>query len=561
MAGLKTLAKELQSKGRNGDTILAHINPQEAGILKTLGGSGTRNPDTGLPEYNIFKKAANIVRQPVQAITQGATQAVKAVQNIPGIKQVSDVSTQAFRPIDQALVGLDKTVGKTIPGGWGTLGMAAASFIPGAQFLPGGALGGLGLTKTAAMTGLGALTGSGVLRPGKSFNLQGAVMGGAAAYGSTKLADYAAAAGGADTGSTALAKQGGSYTLPGGADLVTEPPLGVMDSISQYAGDVGRSITSKGSDLVTEPSMYDRLASSFGSTGGASDATFKNLSNLTDAGYADVVSPAAMPPAPSVTDKIADFGKSYVQNVKDVGSGLKNLVSEPGAAKAATAATGINPMQAAGAALYGGTGIMALDEQEKLLEESKRANAISQAEYDKALGEINRQRDYAAEVVSKNQFNPNPSRDVSIGETFYRRGDEGENLYSRAPTSGSTLYAMGGQVDDELGGDYSAMGMDQGNMQKGLFGMGYAAGGMPRFLSGGGDGMSDSIKATINDNQPARLADGEFVIPADVVSHLGNGSSKAGAKQLYSMMDKIRKARTGNPKQGKQINPRKYLPA
>jgi hypothetical protein len=89
-----------------------------------------------------------------------------------------------------------------------------------------------------------------------------------------------------------------------------------------------------------------------------------------------------------------------------------------------------------------------------------------------------------------------------------------------------------------------------------------AAGGMPpRFLSGGGDGMSDSIKANINGTQEARLADGEFVIPADVVSHLGNGSSKAGAKQLYSMMDKVRKARTGNPKQGKQINPRKYMPA
>jgi hypothetical protein len=89
-----------------------------------------------------------------------------------------------------------------------------------------------------------------------------------------------------------------------------------------------------------------------------------------------------------------------------------------------------------------------------------------------------------------------------------------------------------------------------------------ASGGMtPRFLSGGGDGMSDSIKANINGTQEARLADGEFVIPADVVSHLGNGSSKAGAKQLYSMMDKVRKARTGNSKQGKQINPRKYLAA
>ena len=89
---------------------------------------------------------------------------------------------------------------------------------------------------------------------------------------------------------------------------------------------------------------------------------------------------------------------------------------------------------------------------------------------------------------------------------------------------------------------------------------GYAAGGNPRLLKGPGDGMSDNIPATINGRQPARLADGEFVIPADVVSHLGNGSTEAGAKHLHAMMDKVRKARTGNPKQGKQINARKYLP-
>ena len=81
------------------------------------------------------------------------------------------------------------------------------------------------------------------------------------------------------------------------------------------------------------------------------------------------------------------------------------------------------------------------------------------------------------------------------------------------------------------------------------------------YLDGPGDGMSDSIKATIDGQQPARLADGEFVIPADVVSHLGNGSSKAGAKVLYAMMDRIRQARTGNPKQGKEINAKKFLPA
>ena len=86
----------------------------------------------------------------------------------------------------------------------------------------------------------------------------------------------------------------------------------------------------------------------------------------------------------------------------------------------------------------------------------------------------------------------------------------------------------------------------------------YSDGG--RMLKGPGDGMSDDIPATIANKQPARLANEEFVIPADVVSHLGNGSSEAGAKVLYDMMAKVRKARTGNPKQGKQIHAEKFMP-
>jgi hypothetical protein len=87
----------------------------------------------------------------------------------------------------------------------------------------------------------------------------------------------------------------------------------------------------------------------------------------------------------------------------------------------------------------------------------------------------------------------------------------------------------------------------------------YSRGG--RMLKGPGDGMSDNIPATIAGKRPARLADGEFVIPADVVSHLGNGSTDAGAKQLYAMMDKVRKARTGRKAQGREINPRQYMAA
>jgi hypothetical protein len=84
------------------------------------------------------------------------------------------------------------------------------------------------------------------------------------------------------------------------------------------------------------------------------------------------------------------------------------------------------------------------------------------------------------------------------------------------------------------------------------------------YLDGGmllGDGMSDDVPANIDGEQEAALSQGEFVVPADVVSHLGNGSSDAGSKKLYAMMDKVRMARTGNKKQGKQINPERYMPA
>ena len=73
--------------------------------------------------------------------------------------------------------------------------------------------------------------------------------------------------------------------------------------------------------------------------------------------------------------------------------------------------------------------------------------------------------------------------------------------------------------------------------------------------------MSDDIPATIGHKQEARLADGEFVVPADVVSGLGNGSTDAGAKHLYKMMDKVRHARTGRKSQAKQIKGEKFVPA
>jgi len=117
----------------------------------------------------------------------------------------------------------------------------------------------------------------------------------------------------------------------------------------------------------------------------------------------------------------------------------------------------------------------------------------------------------------------------------------GFNAQSFTPNNLSRSFAHGGIT-----------GLHQSNLGS------YSDGG--HLLKGPGDGMSDDIPATIAGKQEARLADGEFVVPADVVSHLGNGSTDAGAKHLYKMMDRVRAARTGNPKQGKQIKPEKFLP-
>jgi hypothetical protein len=120
--------------------------------------------------------------------------------------------------------------------------------------------------------------------------------------------------------------------------------------------------------------------------------------------------------------------------------------------------------------------------------------------------------------------------------------------YQRSPYAegGIVALAAGGSPARRPNGGISSLGS-------------YSDGG--RMLRGPGDGMSDSIPGVIGGKRPARLADGEFVVPADVVSGIGNGSTDAGARQLYAMMDKVRKARTGKKTQGREINARKYMPA
>jgi hypothetical protein len=639
--GLKSLAQDLRSYGRNGDTMLAHITPQEAGILKSLGGSGTINPDTGLPEY-FFKAVSRAVAAPFKAVNE----VVKAVPIIGPA-------------IDRGLVGLDKAVGNTIPGGWNTLAQTALAFTP------------LGMP---LKVGLAALGGSGAFGPNGKFNLQRALMSGAMAYGANQLTAGLQAAGGA--GADATASQIASNLGVEGASAL---PGSQAAMLAEQAAGLGQA----GLGNIASSAGYNALP-----VAGANTFAFNAAGEMVPANIAPQITGATANIAPSAAPSAMNsFLSQTGENLAAAGRGVANL-SGFGTGAGTAASEFVKPVTTAGmtALAMGTMGTMQLDEQQKLLDQQLASGSIAQSEYDAQAARIADARARAEQAVRDNPYQ----------------------------------FAVGGSVDDESGMD-DVRGMYQGNMQKGLFGKGYAAGGQidmgngynpfsnlppmsgplgaagqlptaqnqpsfarspygigpssvnttteqdmtggnrngisgglssifsglggstpfnssilnatpqplggqfahntqqiptqpiynssidqysnaasgggssgypstggyggggafplqgqygivkmaqggnvstsPRFLSGGGDGMSDSIPATINGRQEARLADGEFVVPADVVSHLGNGSSKAGAKRLYSMMDKVRTARTGTKKQGKQINPNKFMPA
>lgn len=224
--------------------------------------------------------------------------------------------------------------------------------------------------------------------------------------------------------------------------------------------------------------------------------------------------PGVRPPAPT--------GMNFF---RQAGQGILNLGEKRGrdafAAGASEAALGLNPKLVAGAAaapLISG-----------MLEEPKTGAPESKAyirpfKYDAGRQDVAYRTGRPGEsTAEQTYFNPTFT---PVG--VYKAGTE--PAYGTYAGGGLTALAQGGKLP-------------------------------PRYLEGSGDGMSDSIKARIGGMQEARLADGEFVIPADVVSHLGNGSSNAGAKKLHAMMDRIRKARTGKRRQAPEVKTERYMPA
>ncbi len=173
---------------------------------------------------------------------------------------------------------------------------------------------------------------------------------------------------------------------------------------------------------------------------------------------------------------------------------------------------------------------------------------------------------------SPTSLNPAPVETREVTPNLLGGGDTSTGPSGAPPGGGNVNDGSGGGGTDFSGvdsagtgfaGDVFAYGGMTGYAQGGLGSLGgYSDGG--RLLRGPGDGVSDSIPATVGNRQPARLADGEFVVPARIVSELGNGSTEAGARALYKMMDRIqanRRKTTGRTRVAVDSKSHKYLPA
>ncbi len=568
MNNLKTQAQGLAALGRGGDSTLVHMQPEEVAGLQQLaqanGTSLTINPATGMPEAfslgNMFKAALPIA---AGYITGGAATpffgsgAIGSMLSKPLVAGALTGATVAGATGDDPIMG-------AVTGGFGGVSGAglqsAMTGVPEAMRATGaatsdmgqqlaaqnaytGSLGGMQANPTAIGTGQASTS---MMTPQASMNpFQADGLSGTSAMG---------------RGYDQLALNTGSYDFEKQVDPVTKMVTGEKQVFTpggplQVANRIGGPAASLALGGLEESDFYEDV--DFSDPRDKYNPNSKlNLNR--DTGIAAALQ--------------KDTGLRLYAEGGEVGGGVTGAGLAPG-----------TPV--AGAMMGGGMGGSMAE---------SASETISGPGGTETFSSMVASGMHPANAAAMLGMDPSPYLDTGPGMTFTGSsaaptpsapastpaftpppmGASSPSSAPRAPSapSASRPPVIGRDVGldpgrygyrgvGEVGGMPSPVGpgITKSRFEE-MIRKGYKQGG---YLNTGGtigDGMSDDIQATINNNQPAALSDGEFVVPADVVSHLGNGSSDAGAKRLYDMMDKVRKARTGTTKQGREINPEKMMP-
>jgi len=512
---LHKLSNQIQSQGRGSDSMLVHMSPREVGGLQQLakahGGSLSVNPKTGLVEAGFLEQVLPVVAAAAATyFTAGA-----------------------------AAPALATALGSTTAGGI-LAGAGAGALVSGAT----AAIQGKDAGQAALMGGLG-----------------GAIAGGTGAYTPAEAATEAAAVGADATQKAAV--EAGTQT----ATAVPPPTAAGTQAASMPAG-AGRN------------AALDAVARGQGVFPEGSAALPGAAPNQQALYAAEAARTAPLPtPGSDFYATSGPFTKAGILALPGLGATWGGeQAGQPGEeqydpnnpmrwrlSSGFQGSTPVrpNPYYQANYSGYAQGGLAQL--QGTMFPQSQQVNTQFATPT---------QRPTSAEVVAADY---EPVEDPYTGQPS--RFEAGGSVKKKKPTLTTAAKmavmdpyeaSIAGLGNAEYNAQMPSSGLDalKPRLQLGQLNLasggishlgGYSDGG--RMLKGPGDGMSDSIPASIGNKQPARLADGEFVVPADVVSHLGNGSTDAGAKKLYGMMDKVRQARTGKKKQAPAVNPNKMMPA
>ena len=508
---LHAAAQHLAAHGRGRDTQLVHMSPTEVKSLQDLarahGGSLTTNPKTGLPEAGFLEAA----------LPMAAGFALNAA--FPGL---------------------------------GALGSAA--LVGGASYLTSGSL-----TK-GLMAGLGAYGGAGL---GEGVNLSSAAGSTSESAGNllnqAPVSDavpkyigqpaairpeYVDVATGASTSPVSLGSVTGTpITTP--AIPTPEPGPGYLDSnagMAEAYNNAQNVATSAGKNLAYNPDYgYGPNAVSLGGAGNTAttatpaslgkemtnwdiikkNATMKNLGMAAAPLIGEALTPKPLQPLTTASTPNPVYaynrGTATPMPTPDQYGVEQNYFPDAGYTRVAAKGGSISAYAEGGATPY--------------IQGSPAQGSVEHMSNENAVGA---NTGYPQAGISQGAY-ATPWQTPISRNVLEGAADTGVN-----PISGEMNFANGGLSN--LGG--------------------YSDGG--RLLRGPGDGVSDSIPAVIGKKQPARLADGEFVVPARIVSEIGNGSTEAGARKLYAMMDRVQQARgktVGKGKVAKNTRADKYLPA
>jgi len=552
--GLHHTAHYLRSKGRGNDTMLVHMTPGEVKGLQAIalrhGGSLTVNPDTGLPEAGFLEQILPIVAAAgLTYLTAGAATPTLAAALGP---TAGGIAAGALS-------------GAAISGG-----MAAIQGKDAGQAALMGGLGG------GIAGGLGAYDAANVFNAPNLLADTSQQMATSTPEVATEIAKKAA--GSAATPPTSVNPAGYNISMPN--------PSSPGTFINPEIGPMGGTITQPLNPYATQAGINAANAA----PGEAQRAALNQLSQNTNTLAEGSKQLAGQP---TFYSGLGSYGKAGVQALPVLGlledeqrgggptdtyqSPLRRISPDFRAYEPPRP----NPYYRAQYAAEGG--IMQSYQAGGPVERMSMMNTAMnpqgglypQGMIDKTQYATPTQRPVSAELMSETPayersspmlMNTGGTARLPKGDPgLYRDADpttRGQDAFTAALTR---LNSMQKKANVKGLPALKAVAQPLGNIQEAAKGGvmsslgGYSDGG--RMLKGPGDGMSDSIPASIANKQPARLADGEFVVPADVVSHLGNGSTDAGARKLYAMMDKIRKARTGKKKQAPAVKADRYMPA